>query len=302
MSTISSSFHDDAHLTVIDAHTHIFAPEVVQGREAFIRRDLWFEHLYANPKALLITADELLSSMDAAGIAQSVVCGFPWRDLGICREHNDYLAEACARSGGRLVWLATVSPLAGERAAEEAERAFSLGAHGVGELNADAQGFDLRQPAGFGPVVEACLAHDWPLMIHATEPVGHAYPGKGTATPDRLVAFLKAYPSLRVVAAHWGGGLPFYELMPEIKEAAARVVYDSAATTYLYRFDVFRIVIDLVGPERVMFASDYPVLRQDRLLRRVRQLPWRDAEELRSVLGTTARQVYRIDPVSERRP
>jgi hypothetical protein len=90
--------------------------------------------------------------------------------------------------------------------------------------------------------------------------------------------------------------------MPEIKEAAARVVYDSAATTYLYRFDVFRIVIDLVGPERVMFASDYPILRQDRLLRRVRQLPWRDAEEQRRVLGATARQVYRIDPASEQRP
>lgn len=288
-----------AHVAVVDAHTHIFSPEVVHDRERLIQRDRWFEHLYAHPKALLITASELLASMDAAGIAQSVVCGFPWRDPGICREHNDYLAEACARSGGRLAWLATVSPLAGEQAAQEAERSFRLGARGIGELNADAQGFDFREPKVLGPVVEACNAHDRPMMVHTTEPVGHAYPGKGTATPDRLMTFLEAYPGVRVVAAHWGGGLPFYELMPEVRDAAARVVYDSAATTYLYRFDVFRIVLDLVGPERVMFASDFPVLRQDRLLRRVQQIPWRDAREQALVLGETARKVYQIELVSE---
>ncbi|HEY8448233.1 MAG TPA: amidohydrolase family protein [Thermomicrobiales bacterium] len=289
----------DSPVAVVDAHTHVFAPEVVQGREGFFGRDLWFEHLYANPKALLITADELLASMDAAGIAQAVVCGFPWRDPGICREHNDYMAEACAASGGRLAWLATVSPLSGEQAAREAERAFALGACGLGELNADAQGFDLREPAPLRPTVEACLAADRPLMLHATEPVGHTYPGKGTATPDRLLAFLEAFPELRVVAAHWGGGLPFYELMPEVRQAAARVVYDSAASTYLYRFEIFRIVLDLVGPERVMFASDYPILRQDRFLRRVQQTPWRDPEEERLVLGETARRVYGLAPVDE---
>lgn len=299
MSTFASLPADSAHVAVVDAHTHIFGPEVVHDRERFIRRDRWFEHLYAHPKARLITASELLASMDAAGIAQSVVCGFPWRDPGICQAHNDYLAEACARSGGRLAWLATVSPLAGEQAAQEAERSFRLGARGIGELNADAQGFDFREPKALGPVVEACNAHDRPIMVHTTEPVGHAYPGKGTATPDRLMTFLEAYPGVRVVAAHWGGGLPFYELMPEVRDAAAHVVYDSAATTYLYRFDVFRIVLDLVGPERVMFASDFPILRQDRLLRRVQQIPWRDAREQALVLGETARKVYQIEPVSE---
>src|SRR5262245_40901664 len=192
--------------------------------------------------------------MDAAGIDQSVVCGFPWHDPGICREHNDYLADACAASGGRLVWLATVSPTHRESAAAEAARCFALGAVGVGELNADAQRFDLTSTTDLGAVVDVCVEHDKPMMVHATEPVGHTYPGKGTATPDRLATFLENFPVVRVVAAHWGGGLPFYELMPEVARAAERVVYDSAASTYLYRFEVFRTVLDLVGPDRVMFA------------------------------------------------
>ncbi len=282
----------DPHLRVVDAHTHIFSPDVVRGRVAYVGRDLWFEHLYANPKALLISAEDLIASMDVAGIDQAVVCGFPWHDLGICREHNDHLAESCARSGGRLSWLGIVSPLSGPMAVREAERCFRLGAAGLGELNADAQRFDLREPARLAGVVDVCVAAARPLMLHTTEPVGHSYPGKGTATPDRVIAFLRAFPDLRIVAAHWGGGLPFYELMPEVAQLATKVVYDTAASTYLYRFQVFRTVLDVVGPERVLFGSDFPVLRQDRFLRRVRETPWRDRDEARAVLGGNARRVY----------
>jgi len=282
---------------VVDAHTHVFPPEVVRGREAYVGRDPWFELLYADPRALLISAEDLVASMDAAGIARSVLCGFPWYDPGICRAHNDYMAEAARRSRGRLAWLGIVSPAAGPAAAAAAaERCFVLGAAGLGELNADAQRFDLRDPAPLAPVVEVCLARDRPLMLHASEPVGHAYPGKGTATPERLLAFLAAFPALRVVLPHWGGGLPFYELMPEVAAVAARVAYDSAASTYLYRPHVFRAVLDAVGPDRVLFASDHPVLRQDRFLRRVLASAALRADEAPVVLGGTARRVYGLAP------
>ena len=128
-------------------------------------------------------------------------------------------------------------------------------------------------------------------MLHVSEPLGHAYPGKGTSTPERFVRFLARYPDLPIVAAHWGGGLPFYELMPEIAALARNVVYDSAASTYLYRFDVFRAVLDIVGPERVMMASDYPVLRQRRFLRKTRAAKLR-AKEVPLVLGGTAIRVF----------
>ena len=226
--------------------------------------------------------------MDGAGIEQSIMCGFPWQDEGRCRHQNTYLGEASRQSGGRLGWLAAVSPVASDAAAD-AERAFREGALGVGELNADAQGFDLAAPDRLRPLVEVCLAFGRPLMLHASEPVGHRYPGKGTATPDRLLAFVSAYPNLPVIAAHWGGGLPFYELMPEVAEATRNVVYDSAASTYLYRFDVFRSVLDLIGADRVMFASDYPVLRQDRFRRRVDAIAMSEEERVAVMAGTAAR-------------
>jgi uncharacterized protein len=288
----------DPSISVVDAHTHIFSPDVVSGRASYLRREPWFQALYENPKARIVPAEDLLASMGRSGIGQSIACGFPWRDLGICREHNDYLAESSRDSDGRLAWLAIVPPQGGTEAAQEAERAFGLGAVGLGELNADAQGFDLADAGSLAPVMDMCRAWDRPVLLHASEPVGHDYPGKGRATPERLLAFVNAFPELRTVLAHWGGGLPFYELMPEVATALARVAYDSAASTYLYRSGVFRAVLDIVGAERVLFASDYPVLKQGAFLRRVLDAGI-GPDEAPLVLGESARRIYRLRSTTE---
>lgn len=291
---------------IIDAHTHAFSPGVVTSRAAMCGREAWFGQLYQTPRSLLTGAADLLTSMELAGISHSIICGFPWKDPGLCRDQNTFFAEAARDSGGRLSWLAAVSPLA-SGAAADAVAAFEVGAVGVGELNADAQGFDLLRPEHLAAIAEVCVVHDKPLMLHASEPVGHVYPGKGTATPERLLACATAHPHLKLVAAHWGGGLPFYELMPEVSAATRNVVYDSAASTYLYRFDVFRTVLDLAGAGRVMFASDFPILRQDRFLRRVEAQHMTD-EERAAVMWKTAASVYGIpeqrtaDVVSAREP
>lgn len=284
---------------IVDAHTHVFVPDVIQDRARYVGHDLWFEHLYANPRSLLITVDDLLASMVMAGITQAVICGFPWHDLGICREHNDYLHESALAAGGRLAWLATAPAGGGEAAAAEVGRCLGMGAAGIGELNADAQRFDLLAPDSLAAVIDVCVSHDKPLLLHATEPVGHQYPGKGSATPERLVAFLQAFPELRVVLAHWGGGLPFYELMPEVAAATARVVYDSAASTYLYQPRIFRAVLDLVGSERVLWGSDHPVLTMGRFLRRTRETAGLRPDELKPVLGGNARRVYGLQPPAD---
>lgn len=277
---------------VIDAHVHIFPPDVSAAREDYRARDTWFGMLYERPDYLLASPDDLIASMDAAGIQTSVACGFPWADPAICREHTAWMAEAKRRYPGRIEFLAIVVPH-DPSAARDAERAFELGAAGIGELNADAQGFNLLAPESLSRLMGVCRERDKPVMLHASEPVGHRYAGKGTATPERLVELLRAYPDQPIALAHWGGGLPFYELNRTVFEVTRNVVYDSAATTYLYRDAIFQTVLGIVGAERVLFASDYAVLRQDRLLRTVRRvIP--DNETQQMVLGTNARRFYRL--------
>ncbi len=275
---------------VIDAHTHLFSPDVLANRDRYVERDYWFGELYRNPKARLATPDELLASMDDSDVSCSIACGFPWSDPGICREENDYLADLVGNADGRFAFLGIVVPhLPG--AAEEAERCFAMGAAGIGELNADAQGFDLLEPLSIAPFMDVCRNAGKPVMLHASEPVGHDYPGKGTATPAKFVHWLKTWNSQQIVLAHWGGGLPFYELMPEVQELTANVAYDSGASTYLYRQDVFRTVVDLVGYERVLFGSDFPVLGQARLLNRVRR-QFEEHPAFGPIVGGNAGRVY----------
>lgn len=276
---------------IIDAHTHLFPPEFACDRALLAARDPWFALTYGDGRARMAVAEELIASLDGAGIDAAVVCGWPWRDLGVCRAHNDYLLDAARRWPGRILPLAIVPPLAGAAALAEVDRALDAGVVGVGEVNADAQGFDFAEPAPLAPLAALLTARDAPLLLHASEPLGHRYPGKGSATPDRLLTFLQAQPDLRVVAAHWGGGLPFYELMPEVAAAARNVWYDSAASTYLYDFAVFARVAALVGSERILWGTDYPLLRHPPFLRHTRAAGLEPAA-LTAVLGGNARRVF----------
>lgn len=286
-------------MRIVDAHVHIFPEEIVQYRERFLGRDEWFRQLYESPRARLATAEDLIASMDECGVDLSIACGFPWRDQELCRYHNDYMRESARRYPDRIAWLAIVSPAEGGNAGVLLEDAFDHGARGVGELNADAQAFELDRPEMLEPIAAVCISRNKPVMFHTSEPVGHDYPGKGVSTPAKLLRLLAAYPDLRVVAAHWGGGLPFYELMPEVETATVNLAYDSAASTYLYDHRVFETVVSIVGEERVLWASDYPVLKQGPLLRKVRGRCWSSGTALPRVLGENAISVYGLEEASE---
>lgn len=278
---------------VVDAHVHLFPPDVVASKDDYCARDGWFGVTHsAWPVERFPQVEHLIESMDAAGVDMAVVVAWPWQDHAMCCYHNDFLAEIC-NGHPRLAWLGIVNPVSDD-ALDELSRIGRLGASGIGELNADAQGFsweDRNQLLEFG---ELATTLDIPVMAHVSEPLGHDYPGKGTATPPRILDFVQQHPDLRFVAAHWGGGLPFYELMPEIGLALRNVTYDTAASTYLYRPEVFDIVTRIVGAERVIWGSDYPVLGQRRFLKKARSFMPPGAEE--HVTGLNAIRTYQLNP------
>jgi hypothetical protein len=251
---------------IVDFHTHIFPPEVIARREDYAARDAWFAELYGDPRARMADADQLLAAMAASGVDHAVTFSFGWSDPGLIEECNTYVAEAVARAHGKLTGLAVIQPLAGARAVAEVARCARAGLRGVGELMPHGQGYALSDPRVMAPIAEACQALDLFVLTHASEPVGHAYRGKGNVSPQDLAAFLLAFPESRVVAAHWGGGFPFYELMPEVHAAAANLWYDSAASLYLYRPEVFATVAAIAGADKLLWGSDYPLIAQPRML------------------------------------
>jgi uncharacterized protein len=277
---------------IIDFHTHIFPDEVRASREEYLERDAWFGTLYEDPKHKLASAEDVVSSMEAAGVDRTVVFGFPWRDGKLCAWHNDYLIESVRRFPDKLIGFACVQPL-DARDAQELARCLDAGLMGLGELGPDGQRFDIEDKRILQASAEVLLHYDRPLLTHTSEPMGHAYPGKGQTFPWKLIKLARNFPELKIVMAHWGGGLPFYELMPEVRDDLRNVYYDSAASTYLYRFDIFPVVARLVGAERILWGTDYPLLSQAKMLARVRNSGLSEGE-LEAVLGGTAARLLRL--------
>lgn len=277
---------------IVDAHVHIFPPAMIERREELLKQDSWFGEAFGHPGAKMRTGEELIASMDKAGVDISIAVGWPWKSTGICAEHNDYLAECAERWPDRIRWLGIINPVNAD-AIDEITRCADLGAAGFGEINADGQGFRWSESERYKDALIAIAALGLTVMTHTSEPVGHIYPGKGFAHPGEIMHAIETVPTVKWVLAHWGGGLPFYELMPEVKLACTNVAYDSAATSFLYDPAIFRRVIDIVGVEKVIFGSDWPVLAQGKLMKRIREAGLAD-DELSAVLGGNALRTYGI--------
>ncbi|MCK9487325.1 MAG: amidohydrolase [Dehalococcoidia bacterium] len=265
---------------IVDIHTHIFPPEFVARRTRIARSEPAFAEMYADARAAMATAEDLLASMQQAGVDVSVACGFWWDDPALARDHAAYLVEVAAASDGRLLaFVPTPAP--------------PPGAHGVGEVRETA-------PARFP---ETAL----PVLAHCSEGLGHDYPGKaGGLDAAALWAVLEAQPEARVVAAHLGAGFPFFALMPEVRATieADRVIFDTAAAAYLYRRDdpaeVYRTLIALLGPRHLAWGSDFPLRPQ--ALDRAEVAAALPAEAREAVLGGNAARFLRLHGHHEASP
>ena len=279
---------------IIDFHTHIFPPWLRERRDEYIKVDPCFSLLYSQPETRIATAEELLASMDEAGIGLSVVLNVGWVSHELCVKTNDYILDSVSRYPTRLVGFCAIQPKAGDAAIAELERCAQAGAKGIGELRSDMQGFDLADETTMKPLVDAVLKHDLIFLTHSSEPVGHEYSGKGSITPDILYSFITAFPNLKLVCAHWGGGLPFYALMPEVARALANVFFDTAATVFLYKPEIFEQMSRIIGSDKILFGSDYPLVPQNRVLAQIQsaQLP---EEDKARILGANAQKLLYCD-------
>jgi predicted TIM-barrel fold metal-dependent hydrolase len=282
---------------IVDAHTHVFSDRVLQDRQRYAERDTWFGHLHPPGSRYLASPGRLVRTMDSSGVRQAWALSFGWADQGLCKAENDCVLDAARRFPERIVPFCSVQPGAGSAAVAEIERVARLGCRGIGELFPDGQGFALDDARLLGPVLEACAARRLVLLVHGSEPLGRSYAGKGRSTPDRLLALAQVCaevaPTLPVVFAHLGGGLPFYETMPEVQRLAPRLYYDTAAAAYLYSPTALSLVA-AVAPERLLFGSDYPVIGMERMLTYARSAGL-DPQTEGAILGGNAARLLAAD-------
>ena len=251
---------------IVDAHCHIMPPSFSLRRQELASRDATFAEILSDPSARMADLPALLQSMERDGIDRAVVMGMGWTDRSVATEANNYIIEAVNQRPDILTGFASVNPAWGDEALDEIQRCAEAGLSGIGELHPDTQGLDVTDRGAMEPLMSLARALSLSVVLHSSEPVGHKYPGKGRTTPDKVMRLIENFPENTIICAHWGGGLPFYALMPEVGSALENVYFDSAASPFLYRPDIYGAVAGLVGAERVLFATDYPLMRPSRPL------------------------------------
>jgi predicted TIM-barrel fold metal-dependent hydrolase len=276
---------------IIDFHTHIFPPEIIHNRERYLVSDPLFSQLYSDPRARLASAEDLIGVMDDQAIDLAVVLNIAWSNPELCRQTNDYILESAARYPRRLTGFGMVVLDNPETALPEIERCLRGGIRGIGEIRPDRR--LLEDTTLIKPVIQSILDNKLILLTHSSEPLGHTYAGKGDMTPQVLYPFISAFPGIKLVCAHWGGGLPFYALMPEVKIGLEQVYFDSAASPFLYSPQIYRQTIELAGAGKVLFGSDYPLLKPKRLLAEIDTLGLTE-EVKRQILSGNARKLLEM--------
>lgn len=237
----------------------------------------------------MVDIEAQLAEMETASIDHAVlsvnvpgVDWFPADDgVAVAREVNDELIALTEVHPGRLSAIAVLPMQAPERAAAELVRAVGGGLKGA-IVYSNVAGRDLDQ-AECREVFDAAAGLDVPVMIHPTFPLSAA------ATDDyamvstlgflvdtsmaavRLIfgGLYERHPDFKLYLCHAGSLLPQLagradcectrlagtgklEALPS--ERFARLYTDTVCAWPA----ALRSALELVGPERVMFGSDYP--------------------------------------------
>lgn len=248
---------------VIDGHFHVWP-------DAIAKRAL------GNPSAELKrfgdgTVGGAAAVLDAAGIDRAVC---------LCIANVAKHVESVNRFAGeldpeRFIGFGTIHPdLPVERNLASLRE---NGLHGV-KVHPLFQGFALDDP-GLWEILEA-LQGEFPIIVH----VGHGGEGSERCTPAMLHDLAARFPRLDVIACHFGG----YKLLDEAEEQVIGlpVYVDTSWPPGLGSIDPDRVrkLIDRHGPERVIFASDWPMAEPAADLAAVRALGL-PAEDEAAVLG-----------------
>lgn len=199
------------------------------------------------PYALSLSSiEEVSKSMDKADISKSVIVSLPWMSQDLCHENNDYILEAAAKDS-RFYSICSIQPKI-NKWQTEAERCILSGAIGV-KVNPAWQGFELDGPE-MDDVASFAKSNNIFIMVHIDHPFK-----KSIASPAHLYNFARKNPDTKILAAHLGGLIGLYTLLPYIKKTLKNVWFDTAVSSTL---QMIRFYVEAELQHKLIFGSDFP--------------------------------------------
>jgi hypothetical protein len=241
-------------------------------------------HLGTDIDGMVGVYDDLERGMEKYGISRCFLFCLdePDRHPGF-RAGNDRTLEFAKRSGGKLIPFVRLDM--NEEPIEEAKRCIDRGARGI-KLHPRAQKFLLTDER-LAPVFALAAERRVPILIHG---------GRGLPPiADDLATLVDRYDA-QLIVAH--AGIADLAALADRLGGKAGVFFDTSVWSPLDLLGLYR----LVGPEQVVYASDYPYGQQPASLLisiRTARLAGFDEEQVRDVLARNANRIADGEPPRE---
>ena len=76
----------------------------------------------------------------------------------------------------------------------------------------------------------------------------------------------------------------------EVKEVLANTYFDTAASPFLYRPEIYEFALKIIGPEKILYGSDFPLLELERYVKELGQTGL-TPEQQAAILGGNSQKV-----------
>lgn len=276
---------------IVDFHAHIFdegLPPIIDLRSSGVNGATWLEAL-RSPRAHIAHMDEIGVDAHVVGYGNAIH-GISWgdaeADLALLRASNDRLSRNWVQAHPSRFHGAFGLPTQELRlAVPELERAVNdLGLSVLQLSSHDAIGRYYGDPT-FDPLWEAVEGMGVTVFIHPhgqnrappfddfslANSVGQGVEEIRVMTSIIYNGVFDKFPGLKIVIAHGGGFLPHYygrldrnayerpQTMRNISKLPSEYLKNFYYDTAVYAPEILAALIRVVGADRIVLGSDYPV-------------------------------------------
>ena len=283
--------HHDYHrpaVRAIDFHVHLPTPEwldvsmkgYVEAAEAYFRS-----------KVVRRSLAELAGDYQELDVLAVLLAWDAETATGRPRVPNELVAQACRAHPKAFMGFGSVDPLKGERAVAELDSIAELGLKGI-KLHPSLQAFAPDDERHW-PLYERCEELGLAVLFHTgTSGIGAGQPGgQGIrldyARPIRLDAVAASFPSLNVIAAHFG--FPWHMELLSMALHKTNIYIDISG--WAPRYIPAEVMRDMKGrlQDQFVFGSDYPFIQPKRCLDELASLEIPDAVLQKLLVGNGKR-------------
>ena len=252
---------------IIDSHVH-FGPALRHFSDEI------------GPVIKLHKVDDLLRTMDDAGIDISVIC--PPRWIGgeffdpNYEQANEAIAEASKAHPDRLIGFGRVNPNWGAKAVKELRRCLEEYELRGFKLDPEWDSFFATNKGLVHPLMDLAVEYEVPVLFYA---------GYYPAEPALLIQLAHAYSSHPIIMGHMGGRLTGDAVIAAQK--APNLILETSGSLYS-----FSGVIKGLGADRFIFGSNCPFEFPKVQLEKLRRTPHVSVTERTQILSGNAAQLF----------